>query len=87
MAGFDQMERMAFERQIAMVILKDAKYALAAFVDEAVMCSRWPGRTAWMSRPLQLEMFGDHVAGEGFFERLAQLRQGGEANLDLIELY
>jgi type VI secretion system protein ImpK len=87
MAGFDQMERMAFERQIGMVILKDAKYALAAFVDEAVMCSRWPGRTAWMSRPLQLEMFGDHVAGEGFFERLAQLRQGGEANLALIELY
>ncbi|MDO3379315.1 type IVB secretion system protein IcmH/DotU [Geoalkalibacter halelectricus] len=87
LAGFDEMERMAFERQIGMVILKDAKYALAAFVDEAVMSSAWSGRLAWMSRPLQLEMFGDHVAGEGFFERLSQLRQGGEANLDLIELY
>ncbi|SDL99820.1 type VI secretion system protein ImpK [Geoalkalibacter ferrihydriticus] len=87
LAGFDAMERMAFERQIGMVILKDAKYALAAFVDEAVMTSPWANRMTWMSRPLQLEMFGDHVAGEGFFERLAQLRQGGEPNLDLIELY
>ncbi len=87
LAGFDELERMAFERQIGMVILKDAKYALAAFVDEAVLTSAWPGRTAWMSRPLQLEMFGDHVAGEGFFERLSVLRQGGEANADLLELY
>ncbi|WP_305042643.1 type IVB secretion system protein IcmH/DotU [Geoalkalibacter sp.] len=85
--GFDELERMAFERQIGMVILKDAKYALAAFVDEAVLSSSWAGRLAWMSHPLQLEMFGEHLAGEGFFERLAQLRQGGEANLDLIELY
>lgn len=87
LAGFDELERMAFERQIGMVILKDAKYALAAFVDEAVLTSNWPGRSGWMGRPLQLEMFGDHVAGEGFFERLSQLRQGGEANLHLLELY
>lgn len=85
--GFDELERMAFERQIGMVILKDAKYALAAFVDEAVLGSSWSGRLSWMSHPLQLEMFGEHVAGEGFFERLAELRQGGEANLELIELF
>ena len=85
--GFDVLERLAFERQIGMVVLKDAKYALAAFVDEAVLTSAWPERSAWMSRPLQLEMFGDHVAGEGFFERLTVLRQGGESNLDLLELY
>lgn len=85
--AFDDLERKAFERQIPMVMLKDAKYALAAYVDEAVLGSDWPGREAWMGRPLQLEMFGDHVAGEGFFERLVHLRQGGEANLDVIELY
>jgi type VI secretion system protein ImpK len=85
--GFDEMERLAFELQIPMVTLKDAKYAIAALIDEAVLCSDWEGRIRWMSHSLQLEMFGDHVAGEGFFERLAQLRQIGEANLELIELY
>ncbi len=87
LSGFDVMERMAFERQIGMVILKDAKYALAAAIDEAVLSSAWPGRSRWMSRPLQLELFGDHLAGEGFFERLTLLRQGGEANADLLELF
>ncbi len=87
LSGFDIMERMAFERQIGSLVLKDAKYALAAYIDEVVLNSAWPGRTQWMSRPLQLELFGDHLAGEGFFDRLTLLRQGGEANLDLLELY
>lgn len=87
LSGFDIMERMAFERQIGSLTLKDAKYALAAYIDEAVLSSAWPGRSQWMSRPLQLELFGDHLAGEGFYDRLTQLRQGGEANLDLLELY
>ncbi len=87
LGGFDTMERMAFERQIGSIVLKDAKYALAAYIDEAVLSSNWPGRTEWMGRPLQLELFGDHLAGEGFFERLTHLRQGGEANADLLELF
>jgi type VI secretion system protein ImpK len=85
--AFTAMEKSAFERQIGMVEFKDAKYAMAAYVDEAVMSSTWPGRLEWMSRPLQLEFFGEHTAGEGFFTHLANLRQGGEENLHLLELY
>ncbi len=87
LAGFDEMERMAFERKITMQVVKDARYAMAAYVDEVVLTSQWPGRMDWMAKPLQLEFFGDHSAGEGFFTRLAELRQGGERNLDLLELY
>jgi type VI secretion system protein ImpK len=87
MEAFTAMEKAAFDQQIGMVEFKDAKYAMAAFVDEAVLGSTWPGRMEWMARPLQLEFFGDHTAGEGFFTRLANLRQGGEDNLSLLELY
>ncbi|RFA29847.1 hypothetical protein CAI21_08410 [Alkalilimnicola ehrlichii] len=87
LGGFDVLERMAFERQIDTATVQDAKYALAAFIDEAVMASEWPGRLDWMGRPLQLEFFGEHLAGEGFFERLNKLRQGGEQNVNLLELY
>jgi type VI secretion system protein ImpK len=86
-SAFIAMEKAAFEQQIGMVEFKDAKYALAAYMDEVVMTSTWPSRLEWMSRPLQLEFFGEHTAGEGFFTRLANLRQGGEDNLHLLELY
>jgi type VI secretion system protein ImpK len=86
-AAFIAMEKSAFEHQIGMVEFKDAKYAMAAYIDEVVLSSTWPGRLEWMSHPLQLEFFGEHTAGEGFFTRLANLRQGGEENVNLLELY
>lgn len=85
--AFDTLERMALERQITTAHVQEAKYALAAFVDESVLASEWDGRLDWMSQPLQLEFFGEHLAGEGFFRHLATLRQGGDANIDLLELY
>jgi type VI secretion system protein ImpK len=87
LSAFIAMEKAAFEQQIGMVEFKDAKFALASYIDEMVLTSTWPGRPEWMSRPLQLEFFGEHTAGEGFFTRLANLRQGGEDNLHLLELY
>lgn len=85
--SFDVLERMSFERQVGIPAVQNAKYALAAFVDETVLASENPGRMEWMSNPLQLEFFGEHLAGENFFQKLNQLRQGGEKNIDLLELY
>lgn len=87
LTGFDMLERRAFERQLPLSDVQDAKYALTAFVDEAVLSSDWPGRKAWMDKPLQIEFFGDHLAGERFFERVAALRQNAERHLDILELY
>lgn len=81
------MEKRAFDLQIGMVELKDAKYAVTAFIDELVLNSSWADRQQWMAKPLQLEFFGEHTAGEGFFTRLATLRQGGEENVNLLELF
>ena len=84
---FTALEKKAFDLQIGMVELKDARYAMAAFIDELVLGSNWPGKLEWMSQPLQLDFFGEHTAGEGFFTHLSNLRQGGEENLPLLELY
>jgi type VI secretion system protein ImpK len=65
----------------------NAKYALIAYTDEIVLNSTWPGRTTWMQKPLQLEFFGEHTAGEVFFERLQKLRESGSQYIDLLELY
>ncbi len=68
-------------------IIKKATYGLVAYIDELVLLSSWPGRKAWMSKTLQWKFFNEHLAGERFFDRLTEIRQAGEAQADLLELY
>jgi len=87
MRAFSEMERLAYDRHLSTDVIKDTKYAMVAFIDEIILSSKWPHRNEWMVEPLQLRYFGEHLAGEGFFERLKQLRQSGERNVDVLELY
>ena len=52
----------------------DVLYALAAYADE-VMLARAGSRDAWLPRLLQLALFGENTAGEGFFTRLDGIRR------------
>ena len=62
-------------------------YIMAIFLDEYVLHSSWEGRLGWMGRSLQLELFGEHIGGEVFFNQLSQLRQNPHAEIDLLEIY
>jgi type VI secretion system protein ImpK len=53
--------------------VKFATFATVAFLDESVLNSRNPVFTGWLSKPLQEELFGTHIAGEVFFQHLQQL--------------
>jgi len=64
-----------------------AKYAFCAVVDETVLMSQTTLRDTWERRPLQLEMFGEQLAGEAFFDRLDELRQGGARRLQVLEVF
>ena len=87
LAGFDEMERKAFEMKIPMQKVKEAKFALASYIDEVVLTSNWPGRMEWMSKTLQLTFFGEHLGGEGFFKHLNALRRAGDRFVDVMEVY
>jgi len=66
--------------------IKDATFAVVAFLDEAILSSEWPQKTAWMSRPLQLDRFQRYDAGEFFFHRVkAVLEQPHRA--EVLEMY
>jgi type VI secretion system protein ImpK len=65
----------------------DAKYAFCALLDEIVLSSGLPIRDEWEQAPLQLRLFGEHLAGEGFFNKLDQLRQNPAANIELLEIF
>ena len=64
-----------------------AKFAYCALIDEVVLMSKMRMREVWERRPLQLEFFGDQLAGERFFEQLETLRQGGAAKLQVLEVF
>ncbi|EHQ53318.1 hypothetical protein ECTPHS_11582 [Ectothiorhodospira sp. PHS-1] len=61
--------------------------ALAALVDELVLCSAWPGREPWLHDTLQLSTFGDQLGGERFFSHLDEFRRHPRAHQTLLELY
>lgn len=64
-----------------------AKYAFCAAVDEIILRSDFSIRDAWETRPLQLRLFGDQLAGEHFFQRLDDLRARGSVHLQALEVY
>jgi type VI secretion system protein ImpK len=64
-----------------------AKYAFCAAVDEIILRSPFPIRDAWETRPLQLRLFGDQLAGEHFFQRLEDLRARGSTHVQALEVF
>ena len=64
-----------------------AKFAYCALIDEVVLMSKLRLRDVWERRPLQLEFFGEQLAGEHFFVHLETLRQGGAARLQALKVF
>ncbi len=67
--------------------LKATRYALCALMDETILNSRWPYKDQWADLPLQLEHFGEHMAGERFFQLLERIRRKGSRKADLLEVF
>jgi type VI secretion system protein ImpK len=64
-----------------------AKYAFCSAVDEIILRSSYEVREAWETRPLQLRVFGDQLAGEHFFHRLEDLRAKGAVHVEALEVF
>jgi len=61
-----------------------ARFAVFAWVDEAILSSQWQGRQQWQREQLQRQYFQSADAGELFFERLNVL---GPHQRDVREVY
>ncbi len=81
----EEARRSGYDRES----VRMAVYAVVAFLDEAVLNSSQPMFADWPRQPLQEEVFGDHMAGETFFQNLSELlgRQDSEELADLLEVY
>jgi len=67
--------------------INDAKYAFCALVDEIILSSTFAIRDEWERAPLQLRLFGEHLAGERFFEKLDTLRSDPEKHIETLEVF
>lgn len=67
--------------------IDEAKYAFCAAMDEIILASGFSIRPQWERNPLQLRLFGDHLAGENFFEKLEKLRVDPVANVEVLEVF
>ena len=84
LADFEKRaERYRFNHKIIQV----SKFALASFVDETVLTNNFPMRDEWEKYPLQLEYFGEQLAGNKFFDKLQAMLKQIEVTQDAVEIY
>jgi len=76
-------ERYRFNHKIVQV----SKFALASFVDETVLTNNFHLKEEWEKYPLQLEYFGEQLAGNKFFEKLLSMVKQIEQTADAVEIY
>jgi len=76
-------ERYRFNHKIIQV----SKFALASFVDETVLTNNFHLKEEWEKYPLQLEYFGEQLAGNKFFDKLSSMVKQVEQTADAVEIY
>jgi len=65
--------RMAKQLGVSAGEFQDARFAVCAWMDEAVLGSAWEGKAQWLHQPLQRVVYDTVNAGEEYFERLDAL--------------
>ena len=80
-------ERRAERYRFSQKIIQVAKFALASFVDETVLTNNFPLKEEWERYPLQLEYFGEHLAGDKFFDKLEAMLKQIEVTQEAVEIY
>ena len=84
---FDEFEKRAERYKFNHKIVQVSKFGLAAFVDETVLTANFPLRNEWEKNPLQLQYFGEQVAGNKFFEKLDAMLGQIDVTVDAVEVY
>lgn len=83
----DEFEKRAERYKFNHKIVQVSKFALASFADETVLTADFPLKIEWEKYPLQLEHFGEQLAGNKFFEKLESMLKQIEVTQDAVEVY
>jgi type VI secretion system protein ImpK len=87
--ALEDVQREASSAGYSVKETRDAEAAVVAFLDEAILSLTGPARDQWAEKPLSVELYGEAIAGEVFFERLEELRTASDSPhlADILEVY
>lgn len=80
-------ERQATKLNAGAEAIYACKYAFCATVDEAILMSQFRAKESWQRMPLQVQYFGEQLAGEQFFTKLEDLRRQGASQSQVLEVF
>ena len=86
----EQFLSMQFDNDFALndYVVKEAKYALIAWVDEIFINSKWLGQDIWKAQPLESKLFFSYSAGETIFKKIDQIVEKHDSSRsDLLYIY
>jgi type VI secretion system protein ImpK len=88
-AALQEVEREATVAGYGAAEFRDAEFAVVAFLDEAILSSKEPKAEEWRKKPLNIELFGQAVAGDVFFDKLLDIERRRDSTqlADLLEVY
>lgn len=78
-SALQRLETEAKEHDIEVEDARECAYALALFMDEQVLTSKWNAREQWSREPLNIVLNQDPEGGVNFFRRMEGLRENQPA--------
>lgn len=85
-ALLDQAGNRAREHQFAEAEIREALFAMVAWVDESAMSRHWSGAEAWRRAPMQRHYFSTSRAGVEFFQRLEALPESAQGAREVFAM-
>jgi type VI secretion system protein ImpK len=88
-AALKEIEREAGAAGYGSTEIRDAQFAVVAFLDETILSSKNQKAEEWRKRPLNIELFGQAIAGDVFFDKLNDIERSADSQhlADLLEVY
>lgn len=85
--ALDEFKQQAQAEKIDPQEIEWSQYALVAWLDELCMSQPWAGQAEWIKAPLQIQFMGEHLAGEGFYQRLNQCLIMADVKREVLQVY
>lgn len=86
-ALLQEFEERALRYRYRESLIQVAKFALASFIDETVLTNNFPLKEEWEKYPIQLEHFGEQLAGNKFYDKLDAMLRQIDVTADAVEVY
>ena len=83
----DLFQKNCATMKLTQASIDESKYALIALMDETVLSVPGACKDYWLLRPMQLDYFGDNIAGQEFYNKLQNLLLQPESKKDVLEVY